>query len=60
MRIYRKKEYYEKDIQSLQETIRINPDDAEAHCGLGMVYYELRRYQEAIGAYKKAIRTCLI
>jgi tetratricopeptide (TPR) repeat protein len=37
----------EKSQQAYQEAIRLNPEDASAHCGLGWALYNLRRYREA-------------
>ena len=45
-----------EEIEAYKQAIRINPDDAKAHCNLGAVYHSLGRYQDAIEAYKQAIR----
>ena len=47
---------YNKAINAYKQTIRLKPDDAKAHCGLGVAYVELGRYQEAVEACKEAIR----
>lgn len=47
-----KKEDYEKDIQRLQEAIRIKPDFAEAHCSLGVAYYGVGDRGSAMDEYK--------
>lgn len=46
---------YQDAIEPFKQAIRINPDDAEAHCNLGRTYCNLDRYQEAIDACKQAI-----
>lgn len=45
----------QKEVEVLKQAIFINPDDAEAHCNLGAVYFTLGRYPEAIDACKQAI-----
>ena len=46
-----------KRIEDAREEVRNNPDDAHAHCELGMAYYDTgRRHQEAIESYRQAIR----
>ena len=44
------------EVESHKQAIRIDPDDAEAHFGLGFAYGESGKYQEAIESYKQAIR----
>ena len=46
----------EEEIEAYKQAIRINPDDAEAHYNLGVVYANLGMYKEAIESYKQAIR----
>ena len=55
--VYYKKKLYDKGIEEYKEAIRIDPDCAEAHLGLGLAYYgEKGLYDEAIEEYKEAIR----
>ena len=44
------------ELEEKQERVRQNPDDAEAHFNLGIAYYMLGKYQDAITSYKEAIR----
>ena len=46
----------EAKIETLQQTIRLKPNDADAHYNLGVAYGELSRYQEAIEVYRQAVR----
>jgi tetratricopeptide (TPR) repeat protein len=39
-----------------REAIRINPDNAEVHCNLGVLLHELYHYNEAEREYREAIR----
>ena len=41
---------------SFKKTIEIKPDWAEAHNALGMAYYQLFRFNEAISEFDKAIQ----
>lgn len=43
-------------IAHLQESLRIYPDDAEAHNNMGGVYQRLERYEEAIREHQEALR----
>jgi len=45
-----------KTIEAYKQTIRINPDDAIAHCNLGFAYDQLGFHEEAREAYIRAIR----
>jgi tetratricopeptide (TPR) repeat protein len=49
---------HQEAIESYKQAIRIKPDYAKAHYGLGLVYAspDLCRWQEAIEALKQAIR----
>ena len=46
----------ERKIEELKQTIRINPDDADAHANLGVAYVKSDMHKEAIEAFKQAIR----
>ncbi len=48
--------YWEEEIDSYKQAIRINPDDADAHYNLGNAFIEIGLYKEAIDAFKQAIR----
>ena len=43
-------------IDAYKKAIRIDPDNAKAHCNLGVVYFNSGMQKEAIKAYKQAIR----
>lgn len=49
-------ENYEKAAETYKKAIRLRPDYAMGHFGLGKVYIGLRRYQESAEAFKQAIR----
>ena len=44
------------ELEDAQEQVRLNPNDAKPHYGLGMAYYRLEQYQDAIAPFKEAIR----
>jgi tetratricopeptide (TPR) repeat protein len=46
----------EDAISHLRESLRINPDDAEAHNNMGGVYQRKGRYQDAIKEHEEALR----
>ena len=58
--IYKEEEELEGEdsdkIEAYKQALRIDPDDAGAHCNLGYAYDELGKYKEAIESYKQAIR----
>ena len=45
-----------KRVSYIKQAIRIDPDDADAHYGLGLAYFTLGMDKEAIGSFKQAIR----
>ena len=47
---------YEEAIASFKKSIRIKPDDANAHYSLGLAYDESGQYEEAIASYKEVLR----
>ena len=49
-------EDYEKALPYFEQAIRIKPDFAEAHFGLGVAYGNLGRHSEALEAFKQAMR----
>jgi len=53
---YEELKFYAKAIEAYKQAIRIDPDDADAHCNLGNAYNNLGLYKEAIEAYKQALR----
>jgi tetratricopeptide (TPR) repeat protein len=53
---YDKLETYAKAIEAYKQAIRINPDDAIAHCNLGFSYDQLDFHEDAREAYIQAIR----
>ena len=53
---YYDKDMYDEAIAEYKKAIKINPNYAEAHCVLGLVYaYKGGMFDEAIAEYKKAI-----
>ncbi len=44
---------YQDAIEACRQAIRINPDDAEAYCNLGVAYLILGDKSSAIDQYKK-------
>ena len=44
------------EIKTYKQKVKKNPDDAKAHCNLGIVYGKSGKYKEAIDAFKQAIR----
>ncbi|MDV2496278.1 MAG: tetratricopeptide repeat protein [bacterium] len=49
-------EQYEEAVSAYKETIRLKPDCAEAHLGLGVCYGKLNRLEESMIACKEAVR----
>lgn len=47
--------YLDKAEKKFDEALKINPDEALAHIGLGYIYYKKGMYDEAIAAYKKGL-----
>ncbi len=43
-------------VTHLRESLRINPDDAEAHNNMGGVYQRMGRFEDAIAEHTKALR----
>ena len=41
-------------VKAFKESIKLNPDFAEAHYGLGIANFRLARFREAVDAFKKA------
>lgn len=48
-------EDYQGALEALQKAVECNPDDAWAYGSMGVVYFDLREYEKAIGAFTKAI-----
>jgi tetratricopeptide (TPR) repeat protein len=46
---------YESATANLMEYLKTKPEDHEAWYNLGYAYFKLNRYDEVIGAYKKAV-----
>src|SRR5258708_34146780 len=53
--IYNDKEDYDQAIPALQQSIRLNPSDAEVLSELGYSYRTLKRFDEALDSYRRAI-----
>ncbi len=47
---------YAGEVEDAKEDVRNNPDDAEAHFGLGYAYNNTGKFKEEIESYKQAIR----
>ena len=47
---------HQKAKVCFEKAIQINPNYAQAHNNLGIVFNELREYQKAISSYQKAIQ----
>jgi len=47
---------YEEALAAYEQTISLDPNDAEAYYNKGSVLYSLKRYEEALVAYNQAIR----
>lgn len=52
---YNESGMYQEAIESYNQAIRINPDDADAHNNLGLAYSNLGMYQEAIKSLTQAL-----
>ena len=50
-----KQEDIESNIATYQETVELNPQDANAYNKLGSAYFNQGEYESAIVAYKSAI-----
>ena len=42
-------------IQILEQSIKLDPENPDAHFALGHAYYDLKRYRNAIESFKKAV-----
>jgi tetratricopeptide (TPR) repeat protein len=51
-----KERQYDKALEAFRQALRIDPDNAAAHQGLGMTYYTLGRLAEAVDPLKTAVR----
>jgi tetratricopeptide (TPR) repeat protein len=47
---------YREAIDAYEQSLKIDPDFADAYINLGVDYYELGKYEKAIDAFKQAIR----
>ncbi len=53
--IYNDRDDYEQAVSALQQSARLNPNDAVILNELGYSYRNLKRYDEAIDSYRRAI-----
>ena len=53
--IYNDKEDYDQAIPALQQSVRLEPNDAVVLNELGYAYRNLKRYSEALDVYRRAI-----
>jgi tetratricopeptide (TPR) repeat protein len=44
------------ELEDAKEKVRNNPDDADAHIGLGVTYGDAANWNEAIASFKQAIK----
>ena len=42
-------------VERFKKALALNPELTEAHVGLGMSHYGLRRYKDAVKAFEKAL-----
>ena len=47
--------YLDKAEKKFEQALKINPDEALAHIGLGYIYYKKGMYDESIAEYKKGL-----
>ena len=47
---------YEEALKAYEQTIKVNPDDAEAWANKGIALGHLGRYEEALQAFDQAIK----
>ncbi|MBN1341388.1 MAG: tetratricopeptide repeat protein [Phycisphaerae bacterium] len=52
----RRREEYDKAIETFTEALRINPDSAELYNNFGSVYTDLGQHNEALRLYREAVR----
>ncbi len=43
-------------VRELERVLKIRPDNTEAHVGLGLAYFRLHRYAEALPHFQEAAR----
>ena len=53
--IYNDREDYDQALIALQQSVRLNPNEAVTLSELGYSYRKLKRYPEALDAYRRAI-----
>ena len=46
---------YQQAIEILQRSIKLDPENADAHFALGHAYYDLKQYRNAIESLKVAV-----
>ena len=50
------KDSYIEALEACKQAVKMNPDDAEAHFNLGVVYYQSDKNKEAIESFKQSIK----
>ncbi|MDX6529373.1 MAG: hypothetical protein QOH41_1663 [Blastocatellia bacterium] len=53
--IYNDRDDYDQALSPLQQSLRLNPNDAIALAELGYSYRSLKRYDEALASYRRSI-----
>src|SRR5260370_469380 len=53
--IYNDREDYDRGLAALQQSVRLNPNEAVSLSELGYSYRSLNQYNEALNAYRRAI-----
>lgn len=46
---------YSQAIEILQRSVKLDPENADAHFALGHAYYDLKQYRDAIESFKTAV-----
>jgi tetratricopeptide (TPR) repeat protein len=52
--VYLSKGMYDEAISELKDTVKVSPDDREAHLNLGLAYCGKGMYSEAVREFKEA------
>lgn len=47
---------FDRALDYLRRAVAANPENAQAHLNLGIVYYAIQRYEDSIGSFSEAAR----